>query len=135
MNSYEQLLEKARKELPEQAVGSERFNIEKIKGHLEGNKTVLINLKKIAKDLGREEAHLLKYLLRELASPGKVVRDRVILGTKVPASTINKKIKKYVSEFVQCSECGKPDTKLNEEKGITYLKCLACGIKKPVKKV
>ena len=95
MESYEKLLKKALDELPEQAVGSDRFNIEKIKGHLEGNKTVLSNLKKIAKDLGREENHLLKYLLRELAAPGKVVRDRVILGTKIPASTINKKIKKY----------------------------------------
>src|SRR3989344_2899455 len=135
MDSYEKLLEKARKELPELAVGSERFNIEKIKGHLEGNKTVLVNLKKIAKDLGRDENHLLKYLLRELATPGKVVRDRVFLGTKIPASAINKKIKKYVSEFVLCSECGKPDTNLVEEKGIVYLKCLACGVKKPVKTI
>ena len=135
MDSYEKLLEKARKELPELAVGSERFNIEKIKGHLKGNKTVLVNLKKIAKDLGRDENHLLKYLLRELATPGKVVRDRVFLGTKIPASAINKKIKKYVSEFVLCSECGKPDTNLVEEKGIVHLKCLACGVKKPVKTI
>ncbi len=133
MDDYEKLLEKAEEELPENASGSDRFVIEKIKGHLEGNKTVLINLKKIAKDFGREEAHLLKYLLRELATPGKVVRDRVILGTKVAASAINKKIKKYVSEFVYCSECGKPDTKLLEDKGITYLRCMACGAKKPVK--
>lgn len=133
MDDYEKLLEKAEEELPENASGSDRFVIEKIKGHLEGNKTVLINLKKIAKDFGREETHLLKYLLRELATPGKVVRDRVILGTKVAASAINKKIKKYVSEFVYCSECGKPDTKLLEDKGITYLRCMACGAKKPVK--
>lgn len=135
MESYEKLLEKAQKELPEQAVGSERFNLEKVKGHLEGNKTVLVNLKKIAKDLSRDENHLLKYLLRELATPGKIVRDRVILGTKIPASIINKKIKKYVSEFVQCSECGKPDTTLLEEKGIVQLKCLACGVKKAVKTI
>src|SRR3989344_5594660 len=133
MEAYERLLEKAQRELPEQAAGSERFNIEKVKGHLEGNKTILINIKKIAKDLGRDENHLLKYLLRELAAPGKIVRDRVILGTKVSASAINKKVIKYVSEFVACSECRKPDTKLVGEKGISYLKCLACGAKKPVK--
>ena len=135
MEEYEKLLQKAEEELPERSAGSERFVIEKIKGHLEGNKTVLINLKKIAKDLSRDENHLLKYLLRELASPGKVVGERVILGTKVAASAINKKIKKYASEFVYCSECDKPDTKLVEEKEITYLRCLACGAKKPVKKV
>ena len=136
MESYEDMLNKAQEELPEQAVGSDRFVLEKVKGHLEGNKTVLVNLKKIAKDVGRDPQHLLKYLLRELATPGKFVRDRVILGTKVSASAINKKIKKYVSEFVQCSECGKPDTTLNEEKGgIIYLKCQACGVKKPVKRI
>ena len=132
---YEQLLAKALQELPEQQAGGERFTIEKIKGHLEGNKTILINLKKIAKDLGRDEAHLLKYLLRELATPGHYVGERAIFGTKVAAGIINKKIRKYVSEFVSCSECGKPDTKLVEEKEVTYLRCLACGTKKPVKRV
>ncbi|HLC51915.1 MAG TPA: translation initiation factor IF-2 subunit beta [Candidatus Nanoarchaeia archaeon] len=135
MKKYEDLLNKAEEELPEQAVRSDRFVIEKIKGHLEGNKTVLVNLKKIAKDLSRDPNHFLKYLLRELAAPGKFVKERVILGTKISASAINKKVKKYVSEFVQCSECGKPDTKLVEEKGISNLKCLACGAKKPVKNI
>ena len=73
--------------------------------------------------------------MRELATPGKIAGERVIFGTKVAASAINKKIKKYVSEFVYCSECGKPDTKLVEEKEINYLRCLACGSKKPVKTV
>jgi len=135
MESYEQLLKKAQEELPETIQGSERFTIEKVKGHLEGNKTVIVNLKKIAKDLGRDEQHLLKYLLRELATPGKIIRGRVIFGTKVSAAKINRKIKKYVSEFVYCSECNKPDTKLIEEKGINYLKCMACGAKKPVKRI
>jgi translation initiation factor 2 subunit 2 len=135
MQSYEELLKKAQKELPETTHGSERFTIDKIRGHLEGNKTVVVNLKKIAKDLGREESHLMKYLLRELATPGKNIRGRVIFGTKVAASKINKKIKKYASEFVFCSECNKPDTSLNEEKGIIYLKCQACGVKKPVKNI
>ena len=135
MDEYHLLLAKAQRELPETIGGSERFVIEKIKGHLEGNKTVLVNLKKIAKDLGRGDAHLLKYLLRELATPGKVEGERVILGTKIAASAINKKIKKYASEFVYCAECNKPDTKLIEEKSAMYLKCSACGAKKPVKMI
>ena len=135
MNGYEELLKKAQEELPEQTQGGERFTIEKIKGHLEGNKTILANLKQIAKTLQRDESHLLKYLLRELATPGKYEKDRAILGTKVAASAINKKIKKYASEYVFCSECNKPETKLIEEKGITYLRCQACGAKKTVKNI
>jgi len=133
MESYEELLQKAQTELPEQAANAERFVIEKIKGHQEGNKTILGNLKKIAKDIGRSPDHLLKYLLKELATPGKYAGERAVLGTKVAATIINKKIKKYASEFVYCAECGKPDTKLVEEKEVTYLRCLACGTKKPVK--
>ncbi|MBI4981424.1 hypothetical protein HZC30_07790 [Candidatus Woesearchaeota archaeon] len=77
----------------------------------------------------------MKYLLRELATPGKFVGERTIFGTKVPASSINKKIRQYASELVYCSECGKPETKLVEEKEVIYLRCLACGAKKPVKRV
>jgi translation initiation factor 2 subunit 2 len=132
---YKKLLEKAEKELPEKTISYERFKLDKIKGHLEGNKTILINLKQIAKHMNRKLEHLLKYLLRELATPGKVVRDRVILGSKFSASLINKKIKKYMSEFVICSECGKPDTELIEAESVTYLKCLVCGVKKPVKSI
>ena len=131
--NYEEMLSKAEKELPEKASSYDRFKLEKIKGHLEGNKTVLVNLRQIAKQLGRNLDHLLKYLLKELATPGKVVGSRVILGAKFSASLINKKIKKYLSEFVVCAECGKPDTELQEMEGVTYLKCLACGAKKPVK--
>jgi translation initiation factor 2 subunit 2 len=130
---YEKLLEKAEKELPEKGVSYGRIKIDKVKGHIEGNKTIIVNLRQIAKQLDRNLDHLLKYLFRELATPGKMVRDRVILGSKFSASLINKKIKKYLSEFVICSECGKLDTKLTEVEGINYLKCLACGSKKPVK--
>jgi len=131
--NYEQFLKKAESELPEKTVYYDRFQLEKIKGHLEGNKTIIINLRQIAKQLNRKIDHLLKYLLRELATPGKIAGDRVILGAKFSASIINKKIKKYMSEFVVCSECGKPDTELIESEEVTYLKCLVCGSKKPVK--
>lgn len=132
---YEKLLEKAEKELPQKAEGGARSLLENVKGHLEGNKTILINLKQISKQLNREMDHLMKYLLKELATPGKVAGDRVILGAKFPAKLINKKIKKYETEFVLCSECHKPDTLLVETEGIMYLKCTACGAKKPVKQL
>ncbi|MBI4152435.1 translation initiation factor IF-2 subunit beta [Candidatus Woesearchaeota archaeon] len=135
METYEILLQKARQELPEITQGNERFTIDKVMGHLERNKTVLSNLKKIAKDLDRDPEHLLKYLLRELATPGKFFGERVIFGTKISATAINKKIKKYASEFVFCPECHKPETKLIEEKGARYIKCNACGAKKPVKAI
>ena len=79
MDDYEKLLEKAEKELPEKSIDYQRFKLDKVKGHLEGNKTIIINLKQIAKQLERDVNHLLKYLFRELATPGKLLGGRVVL--------------------------------------------------------
>jgi translation initiation factor 2 subunit 2 len=130
---YEKLLKKAEAELPETIAHTDRFQIENVKGHLEGNKTVLSNFKKIAKDLGRELDHMLKFILKELATPGKVVGDRVILGAKVPASKINKKIRQYAGQYVLCPECGKPDTSILKKETGAVIRCSACGEEHPVK--
>lgn len=136
MKSYDEMLSKAYSELPDVLQSGDRFSIDKVKGHLEGSKTVISNLKQIAKVLNRDPEHLLKYLLRETASAGKFSGSRAIFAAKIGANTFNKKIKKYASEFVICSECGKPDSTLDVERGgISYLKCQACGTKKPVKSI
>ncbi len=130
---YEKLLKKARKELPESVLKTERFEIPKVKGHLEGNKTIISNFEQIANTLRRSIEHLLKYVLRELATPGDMRKGALIIGRKVSASKVNEKIAKYANEFVICPECKKPDTKLNKEDRVTFIKCLACGAKHPVK--
>ena len=135
MDSYEKLLQKAQEELPETTASSERFKVDNIRGHLEGNKTILVNLRKIARDLLREPEQLLKFLLKELATPGKFSGDRVILGTKVAASKINKKIRQYVGEYVLCPKCGKPDTKLIKKGEYQLIKCAACGHEHPIKSI
>ena len=131
---YKQLLEKARKNLPEVVFEKERFEIPKVKGHLEGNKTIVSNFSQIAETLRRNQEHLLKYILRELATPGEVTKTgMLIIGTKIAASRINEKIKQYTHEFVLCYECGKPDTEIKKEGEFLFLKCSACGKKFMVK--
>ena len=131
--NYKELLKKARGELPESVFNAERFEIPKVTGHIQGNKTIISNFHQIATTLGRSDEHLLKYVLKELATPGTLTKSAMILGTKVPASRINEKIRKYSAEFVLCRECGKPDTKIIKEGQFNYLKCMACGAKHPVK--
>jgi len=130
---YKAMLAKARKEMPESVFEKERFEIPKVKGQIEGNKTIIANFHQIASTLRREPGHLLKYVLRELATPGDIRGQRVIFGAKVAASRINDKIRKYASEYVLCYECGKPDTKIIKEKNVSYMKCQACGARHPVK--
>ncbi len=127
------MLDKARSELPDSISNKERFEIPKVIGHIQGKNTVISNFFQIAKTLGREVEHLLKYVLKEIAAPGKIDGQRIIIGSKVSASILNQKIKQYTNTYVLCADCGKPDTQLTKEKGISMLKCTACGSKHPVR--
>ena len=127
------MLKKGREELPEAMLKAERFEIPKVKGHIQGNKTVINNFQQIVDTLRRKPEHLLKFILKELATPGELKKTALIIGRKVSAVQVNEKIQKYANEFVICSECKKPDTKLVREDKIMFIKCLACGAKHPVK--
>ena len=131
---YKEMLENVRKNLPEVVFLKERFEIPKVLGHMQGNRTIISNFLQIASTLRRDINHLLKYVLKELATPGEIKKSgALILGTKVPASRINEKIRQYANEFVLCFECGKPDTKIEKDGELTYMKCTACGAKNFVK--
>ena len=133
MKSYEELLEKGIKELPETAKTTFRYEVSKARGHVEGNKTIITNFNQIVDMLGKDEQRFLKYILKELATPGKVEGGRLTLGRKLGSSLINAKIESYAKTFVLCYDCGKPDTKLEEQNGALYIKCAACGAKHQVK--
>jgi translation initiation factor 2 subunit 2 len=129
---YDAMLERAKKLLPQDIEASDRFAIPKIKGHIEGNKTVVSNFFQIADTLGRKPEHLLKYVLKELATPGEIKKNLVIFGSKVSASRLNEKIQRYAEDFVICKECGRPDTKLLKEDDFFFIKCQACGAKQSI---
>jgi len=133
METYEQMLDEAYKKIKPVETKIERFEVPKIEGHFEGTKTILTNVQQIASYLRRNINHFLKYLLRELATSGKIEGNRVVLQTKIPSSKINDKIQQYVQEFVFCKECGKPDTELVKQGVFTFVHCLACGAKHSVR--
>jgi len=130
---YADLLKRGREKLPEAVFTAERFEIPSVKGHLEGNKTIISNFLQIAGILNRDPKHVLKFILRELATPGDIKGNFLVLGRKISASMINQKISQYARLYVICTECGKPDSQLIKEGEIEFLKCLACGSKHPIK--
>ena len=130
---YVELLKRARQNLPEVVHEKARFELPKVRGHLEGNKTIVTNFLQIAESLRRQPEHLLKFILRELATPGELRRALLVLGTKVPASRVNEKLRQYAEEFVFCKECGKPDTDIKQDGEFSYLVCSVCGARHPVK--
>ena len=132
---YKDMLNKARDELPDVVFEKERFEIPKVMGHLQGNKTIISNFITIANTLRRPREHMLKYILKALATPGELKNGTLIFGSNIPASKINEKIKQYAHEFVLCRECGKPDTKILKEGQFTFIKCQACGAKYTIKDI
>ena len=131
--NYEEMLKKGREELPDSIHAAERFEIPKIKGHIQGNKTILNNFGEIATTLRRDPKHIFKFILKELATPGDIKPNgTAIIGSKVSANKINDRITNYARLFVICPECGKPDTKIEKEKTTGHLKCMACGAKSTI---
>lgn len=130
---YEELLERAKEQLPEDVEATVRFEIPKVRGHIQGNKTVINNWFEIAKALDRKPQHLLKYVQKELATPGEIIKQSVLFGSKLSASKINEKIRQYAEEFVFCPACGKPETKLSKGAGVIIMTCQACGARHTVR--
>jgi len=130
---YADMLKKAKENLPDIKLRAERFEIPKVRGHVQGNKTVISNFGDICSAFGRKPEHLLKFLQRELATPALIDGPRLILGRKLSSSLINSKIEQYANTFVLCPECKRPDTELIKEGPVLIMKCTACGAKHPVK--
>ena len=127
------MLKEGIKKVPEEVSHKSRFEIPKVKGHIQGNTTIINNFNQIAIDLGREKEHLMKYLLKELATRGDITKSAFILRRKVSSGLINEKIEKYAKKYVLCFECGKPDTKIIKENNIDFIRCIACGSKHLIK--
>jgi len=129
METYEKLLDEAYIKLKPIEITKDRFEVPKIEGHLEGNKTILTNLHQISSYLRRDAENLFRFLLKELATPGSLRNGRAILHRKILSQKINEKIEDYAKEYVICKECGKPDTEIVKEKRFAFIHCLACGAK------
>lgn len=133
METYEELLNSAYKEVKVVEKNSERFEIPKVQGEVSGSNTIITNAGQIVSYLRRPLEHFTRFLQKELAVFGRIDNGRIILKTKLNSERVNEKIQQYAKEFVICPVCGKPDTEMISEKGIKSKHCLACGAKSPIK--
>jgi translation initiation factor 2 subunit 2 len=133
-DSYEALLKKAYSNITETSGDEGRFTVPAARVYIEGKTTILENFSEIASTLRREQEHLMKYLLGEIGTAGKIEGSRAIFNGKFDQSQIAGLISKYTEDYVICSECGKPDTRLVKDGRILMLRCDACGGHRPVRK-
>ena len=135
MATYEELLQRARKNLPEQKEEDTRFELPKFDSFVQGVQTIIKNFADVAKTLGREPEHLLKFLQAETGTSGTIEEKRLILKGQKKVELLNDKLSVYIRDFVMCKECKKYDSELRKVGHIEQLKCKACGGKYTVKKL
>ncbi len=133
--SYDQLLSRAKKALPDALSSGERFQVPAPDIAYEGKTTILRNFEDIVQAIRRDPDMVLTYLLRELGTAGTFEGRRVVFKSKVTSQQVEERIKSYVEAYVLCQECGRPDTRLVKEDRIAMLECDACGARRPVKAV
>jgi len=131
---YETLLDRAINVL-EKGKSESRLEVPPVSSFVEGSKTKISNLSEIAKKLGRDEDHILKYISKRLATQASRAGDKVVLKGVFSREQLNVIVDQYMKEYVICPTCKRPDTKLVREKDLLYLVCMACGSRTAVRKL
>jgi translation initiation factor 2 subunit 2 len=132
MEEYVTLLDRALKQLPSTRTSDERFVIPPLKVFVEGKTTIFDNFDVVCNYIRREQEHVMKFLLNELGTAGKIMGDRVVFQGRFTREEVERQIQRYMDEYVLCWECKKPDTHFEKQDRIWVLKCDACGAIRPI---
>lgn len=132
---YTEALDRALGVLPDHpAQSGSRLEVPDPEGETDGAFTRLTNLKAIGEALARDPEHIHRHIQQEFATSGQFEDGRGRYSGSFDIADFDVAIESYVEEFVRCSECGLPDTRLVREDGVDMLRCEACGAFRPVKK-
>jgi translation initiation factor 2 subunit 2 len=132
-SEYLEMLGRAKSKLPEDVAEHERFQIPVAEILYEGKSTVLRNFKDIVDVLRRNDRDVTKYMLREIGIAGSLEERRLVFKGRVTRQQVDDKMASYVATYVMCSECSRPDTRLDREGRTLILKCEACGAHRPIR--
>jgi len=132
---YEELLKRARSQIPEVSSKRERLELPRLTHSVIGMRTIIHNFKEIAEALNRDPRHLLKFLTREMATAATMQESRIIFQGKFSRETFERLLQRYMEQFVTCPVCKRPDTKIVKEKRLSFLVCEACGAKSSIRQL
>ncbi|GGL69371.1 translation initiation factor IF-2 subunit beta [Halocalculus aciditolerans] len=131
---YAARLERAMAATPDFTAEHDRLDVPEPTAQRDGAFTRLTNLGDIADALSRDAEHVHSIIQRELGTAGQFEGEWARYNGNFSPSDFQEALDAYVAEFVTCSECGLPDTKLVMENRNRMLRCEACGAFRPVKK-
>jgi len=94
------------------------------------------NFGEICQSLNRQADHIHSFVLSELGTDGSIAMggQHLVLKGRYNHKHIENLIRKYISEYVQCSMCRSPNTTLIRDASsrLYDINCKACGAAKSV---
>ena len=131
--SYDDLLQRARSQLPKEIFEKKRFDIPQLEIITVGKRTIVRNFGDLADAFSRKADHIIKFLSRELATAGEIESRRAVFQGRFTDEKIMELVNVYAKEYVFCHECGKPDTHIVKQGRVHMLKCEACGARSSIR--
>ncbi len=102
---------------------------------LVNKKTAITNIEKIAEELNRNYSEIESYISNELnMNITQTGEGHMLINGYVKPPAIEKQIKGFIIEYVQCNMCKSIDTFTNKENRINYLHCNKCKAFRALKK-
>jgi translation initiation factor 2 subunit 2 len=130
-DEYLKLLDRAYKVVTPRA--QRRAEIPKLEVQNLPRRTVVSNLGQIAKRLNRDITHIARFFQKELAAPGMIDGETLIISGERSPKVVEAVYERYLKYYVVCPVCGSIDTILQREGRIYVMRCTACGAVTPVK--
>ncbi|MFQ3320135.1 MAG: translation initiation factor 2 subunit 2 [Natronomonas sp.] len=131
---YEASLDRALDAVPDIQSGGDRLSVPDTAAQTDGAFTRFTNLDAVADALARDTDHLHRYIQQALATSGKLEAGVGRYNGNFSERDFEAAVEDYTEEYVRCSECGLPDTRLVQEDRTMMLRCDACGAFRPVEK-
>jgi translation initiation factor 2 subunit 2 len=131
---YETSLDRALDAVPDIGSAGDRLSVPDAVAQSDGAFTRFTNLDAVADALNRETDHVHRFVQQTLATSGKLSEGVGRYNGSFDDRDFEAAIDDYTEEYVRCSECGLPDTRLVQENRNLMLRCDACGAFRPVSK-
>lgn len=137
MDDYDNLLDRARSQVPEDAFkrSGERFQVPDVQLMLQGNRSIWQNFQEIINILNRPGKEVLKFVSGQLGTAGNMEGSQALFNGKFNAEVVDEVLNRYIDSYVICPVCTRPDTDIKKDTGAYYLVCSACGARTSIRPV
>jgi len=132
--TYEELLQRAvaimREKYPDVVAGEKKKMVLKPPQVLRvgTKKTSFANFLELSRILRRTPQHLQSFILAELGTSGSIdANNHLIIKGRFQQKQIEHILRRYITEYVTCHTCRAPETILEKDTRLHFLRCEKCG--------